>query len=67
MRELLKFLNVEWDVACLEHQKHVGSITTASEVQVRQAVYADSVAKWKSYEKLLRPAIDVLGEDGMDY
>lgn len=67
MREVLKFLGVEWDESCLEHHKHVTAISTASEVQVRQAVYADSVAKWKSCQELLQPAIDVLGKDSLNY
>ena len=35
---------------------------TASDWQVRQPVYRDSLARWRRYERQLQPLVDALGE-----
>ena len=66
VERVLKFCDLEWDAACLEHEKSVGLITTASVNQVRQPVYQSSAEKWKKVEQYLEPAKRLLGE-WLDY
>lgn len=62
VERILKFCDLEWDPACLEHQKAVGMILTASDMQVRQPVYQSSAERWKKVEPYLEPAKRLLGE-----
>jgi tetratricopeptide (TPR) repeat protein len=59
-RQVLRFLNVPWDDACLDHRSASGVVRTASVSQVCKPIYRSSVHRWKSYEDLLRPVIDRL-------
>jgi hypothetical protein len=38
-------------------------VVTASNLQVRQAVYSSSIGRWKKYEKHLAPAIALLQKE----
>jgi tetratricopeptide (TPR) repeat protein len=53
-RGLLDRLGLEWDPRCLEPQTNPCPVETASEWQVRQPIYTDSVGRWRHYEKHLR-------------
>ena len=55
-RELISFLDLQWDDACLQSHKSKSSVRTASIWQVRQPIYKKSVQRWRNYEK----HIDVL-------
>lgn len=59
-RRLLAFCELPWDDACLDFHRHVGSVLTASNQQVRQPLYSGSVAKWKALRTQLQPAIAIL-------
>ena len=60
VRELLEFLNVDWDPACLEYYESKRHVPTASYDQVRNKLYTSSINRWKHYEKHLAQLIDVL-------
>ncbi len=60
-RDLIQFLGLPWDDACLSFHESQRSVKTASVVQVRTPVYATSVGRWKRYGAALQPLIDALG------
>jgi hypothetical protein len=63
VRQLLEHCHLPWDDACLDFYKTERLVNTASNAQVRQPIYKDSVMRWKRYEKQLKPLADViLGE-----
>lgn len=61
-QQLLNFLNLPWDPACLDFHKTKRSVKTASASQVRQPIYKTSVDRWKKYEQELAPLLDALGQ-----
>lgn len=61
-RKLLDFVGLPWDDKCLEFHKTDRLVRTASVAQVRQPIYTRSVARWKRYEKHLKPLLDRLPE-----
>ncbi len=60
-RELIDFLGLEWDPACLEFHKSDRTVTTASNWQVRKPLYKSAIGRAKSYEKFLGPLKEGLG------
>ncbi len=60
-REILDFVGLPWDEACVAFHKSKRPIKTASVVQVRKPVYTTSVERWKNYgEKNLKPLLEAL-------
>lgn len=59
-RELISFIGLEWDDACLTPHKLERSVKTASHWQVRQPIYKTSVDRWKNYEAYIQPLINGL-------
>jgi sulfotransferase family protein len=60
-RELLEFIGIEFDEACMRFHEDAGHVHTASSMQVRQPVYQSSRQRWKNYEKHLGPLLEALG------
>jgi tetratricopeptide (TPR) repeat protein len=52
-RRMLEFCGLEWDDACLHHERNERNVTTPSLWQVRQPIYSSSVERWKRYEPWL--------------
>lgn len=52
---LLDHCGLPWSDACLGFHKTERSVQTASAAQVRQPLYASSVALWRRYERQLEP------------
>jgi tetratricopeptide (TPR) repeat protein len=61
-RRLLELLDLPWDPNCLEFHKTRRYVTTASTHQVRRPLYANSVGRWRNYEKHLSPLRDALSQ-----
>ena len=59
-RELIDFIGLPWDDACLNFHESARPVKTASVVQVRQPVYSSSVGRWKRYGDDLKPLIEAL-------
>ena len=57
-RNLLAYLDLEWDDACLSPHKNTRSIRTASQRQVRQKVYQGASREWKKFEPFLKGVFD---------
>jgi len=60
-RALIAYLGLEWDPACLDFHNNERLVKTLSKWQVRQPLYATSVAAWKRYEQHLAPLFAALG------
>ncbi len=55
IRNILEFLNLEWDDACLRFYENKRVVNTLSYNQVRQPIYTRSVGRWRHYERFLEP------------
>ncbi|MCP4001448.1 MAG: sulfotransferase, partial [Gammaproteobacteria bacterium] len=60
-RKLLEYCNLPWDENCLSFHKTRRNVKTASNAQVRQPIYRDSVRLWKRFEEELKPLWEVIG------
>ena len=63
-KEIVEFCELEYTPELLEFYKKTKAIKTASVMQARKPIYKDSLQKWKNYEDLLQPIIDILGDEG---
>jgi hypothetical protein len=61
-RDMLTFLDLEWDENCLEFHRTDRPVGTASHWQVRQPLYAHSVQRWRRYEPYLEELRAALGD-----
>jgi tetratricopeptide (TPR) repeat protein len=52
IRGLIEFLDLPWDDACLRFHQSDRNVQTPSRWQVRQPIYAGSVARWRRYPEL---------------
>jgi hypothetical protein len=59
-RKLFDYLELEWEDSVLEFHKNERSVSTASNIQVRQGMYKGSSLEWKKYEQWLQPVLEVL-------
>jgi len=64
-RRLLVHCRLEWNVACLHFHTQKTAVSTASAVQVRRALNADSIGRWRHYEPQLAPLRDYFLERGV--
>jgi hypothetical protein len=62
-RELVDFVGLEWDPACLRPHDLKRDVLTASAEQVKRPVYQSSVGRWRNYQRHLGPLLAALGED----
>jgi len=62
-RDILQFLNLEWEDQCLEFHKNKRLVWTASYNQVRNAMYKKSVERWKNYEVYIEPLITTISNN----
>ena len=53
VRQLLDFLGLEWDDACLDFQRSANLVKTASIWQVRDALHTRSSGRWRNYEPFI--------------
>jgi tetratricopeptide (TPR) repeat protein len=62
IRHLLSRCALPWETACLDVPGNAQPIFTASVAQARQPIYSTSLARWKSFERHLRPLVEGLGD-----
>ena len=53
IKKLIKFCDLKWNDDCLKFYNNKRAIKTASDVQVRNKIYNNSVNSWKKYKKYL--------------
>lgn len=58
-RKIIEFIGLPWDPRCLEFHKTERAVVTASNWQVRQAIYSRSVDRWRNYEKFIGPLLEL--------
>lgn len=54
---LLAFLGLPWREACLSPGDNASTVRTFSRLQVRSAIHADSVGRWKNHARWLPPVL----------
>ena len=59
-RKLIAHIGLEWEDACLSPDQNKRLVRTASQHQVKQAVYQGSSAEWHKYAPFLNGAFDDL-------
>ena len=59
-RQLLDYLDLPWDSACLDFYRNRRTVQTASNVDIRKPIYNVSMERWKNYEKHLEPLTRML-------
>ena len=52
-RQLLAFCQLDWQPQCLHVERNTAPVSTASKVQVREAINQKSVGRWQRYDKHL--------------
>ena len=65
-RELIDYLGLPWEDACLRFHEQAKAVSTASAVQVREPVHTRSIGRWRKYEKQLEPMRAALAEHGVE-
>ena len=60
IKNILKYLDLDWDENCLNFHKNKRSVSTASLAQIRKPIYNSSVEKWKNYNLELSSLIKML-------
>ena len=63
--EVVEFCGLEFTPKLLEFYKNKTAVKTASILQVRNPIYTKSIEKWKNYQELLAPLIEIVGEEGV--
>ena len=63
--EVVEFCDLDFTPKLLEFYKNKTAVKTASILQVRNPIYTKSIAKWKNYEDMLAPLIEIVGEEGI--
>ena len=63
IKNILKYLDLDWDENCLNFHKNKRSVSTASLAQVRKPIYSSSVEKWKNYNLELTGLIKMLNQN----
>lgn len=64
VRRTLAALGLEWDERCLAPHTNPCVVETASQWQVRQPIYHQSLERWRHYEKQLGPLEEMLHRTG---
>ncbi len=64
-RQLIEFVGLDWNAACLQFHETRRVVRTASYSQVRQPLYTDSVERWRHYESSLGPMFDAFTRHGV--
>lgn len=61
-KAILNFIGLPWEDEVLQFHTTQRAVQTPSKWQVRQPIYKTSVAKWRAYEKYLKPLIDAAAD-----
>ncbi|MEP5569097.1 MAG: sulfotransferase [Halioglobus sp.] len=64
-RELINYLELPWEDACLDFHQQEGAVPTASAVQVREPAHTRSIGRWRNYEGQLQEMLGELEKAGV--
>ncbi len=59
-KNLVQFLEIEWDEKCLNFYESQRFVVTSSSEQVRKPIHSNSVYRYKNYEEHIQPLIEML-------
>ena len=59
-KEILNFLNLEWEDQIINYYKNTRPVTTASFLQVREGIKKNTSLAWKKYSSYLTPMQETL-------
>ena len=62
IREILQFMNLEYDPRCLDFAENTRMLQTASRLQVKEPIYRSAIGKWEAYAGHLAPLLTALGQ-----
>ena len=60
IKKLIKYLELNWEESCLSPEKNERSVSTASNIQIRNKIFKGSSQKWKKYKPFLDGVLDKL-------
>ena len=60
-------IGLNWENKILKFYENNRAVETNSLLQVRSKVYQDSSQKWKKYEKHLKPIMDILKNNNIEF
>ncbi len=66
-RQLIDYLELPWEDACLNFHQQPTAVSTASAVQVREPAHTRSIGRWLQYKDLLQPMLATLIAQGVDF
>ncbi len=66
-RQLIDYLGLPWEDACLNFHQQKTAVSTASAVQVREPAHTRSIDRWKKYEQKLQPMLATLIEHKVEF
>lgn len=64
-RQMLDYLALQWEPACLDFHNNQRVVKTASNVQVRQPMYSHAISKWQHYRDDLQPMLEIFSQHGI--
>jgi len=62
-REMVEFLGLDWDPACLQFHESDRVVATASHAQVRRPMYRSSIGRFRHYEPWIGSLIEAIDWD----
>ena len=57
-RNLIQYLNLDWEESCLSPHKNSRAVMTASNLQVREKIYQGSSKNWQKFQPFLNGILD---------
>ncbi len=66
-KSLIAKIGLSWENKILKFNENSRVVETNSLLQVRSKVYQDSSQKWKKYQKHLKPIMDILKENNIEF
>lgn len=64
-RRILAHCGLDWDERCLSFHTNSAPVSTPSAAQVREPIYASSVARWKRHGEVLEPVRRIFENAGI--
>jgi len=58
-RQMLEFIGLPWDPICLDFHRTERTILTASKSQVRQTISSSAIGRWRAYQSVLGPLLEL--------
>ncbi|MFL2892451.1 MAG: tetratricopeptide repeat-containing sulfotransferase family protein [Candidatus Pelagibacter sp.] len=66
-KSVIAKIGLNWENQILKFYENNRAVETNSLLQVRSKVYQDSSQKWKKYEKHLKPIMDILKDNNIEF